>query len=170
MNSILRLIFLHLAIIASFSLPFILVRCSTPSTHYTPATPTDTADPYAAVRQQCVDKINSLRATIGLGPLTYWSDKDSCSDTEARDDSQSGVAHGAFGRCGESAQNECPGYGSTGSIVGGCLQAMWDEGPGQPYSQHGHYINMTNTAYSKVSVGFYTTPSGSVWTVFNFYQ
>ncbi len=126
-------------------------------------------DSYANARIECVDKINSLRATVGLPALTFLPAKDTCSDYEARSDCITGVAHGAFGRCGEMAQNECPGYGSTGSIVDGCLTAMWDEGPGEPYSQHGHYINMTNTAYTKVSVGFYTAASGSVWAVFNFY-
>jgi hypothetical protein len=126
-------------------------------------------DSYADIRLQCVAKIDSLRATIGLPALTFLPAKDTCSDDEARNDCITGVAHGAFGQCGEMAQNECPGYGSTGSIVDGCLTAMWDEGPGQPYSQHGHYINMTNTAYTKVSVGFYAASSGSVWAVFNFY-
>ena len=147
-----------------------LIVCTPSSSSFTPLpTPTDTTDPYAATRVQCINKVNSLRASIGLVPLVYWADKDSCSDTEAKDDCLSGAAHGAFPRCGEQAQNECPGYGSQSSIVNGCLTSMWNEGPGQPYSQHGHYINMTNIAYTKVSVGFYTTPSGSVWAVFNFY-
>ncbi len=126
-------------------------------------------DSYADARLECVDKIDSLRATIGLPALTFLTEKDTCSDYEAKNDCITGIAHGAFGHCDETAQNECPGYGSLGSIANSCLIAMWDEGPGEPYSQHGHYINMTNTAYTKISVGFYTTGSGSVWAVFNFY-
>jgi hypothetical protein len=134
-----------------------------------PSPTADGNDPYAAVRQECVDTINSLRASIGLPALAYASDRNPCTDNQARLDSQNGTAHGAFGNCGEQAQNECPGYGRVESIVTGCLRSMWNEGPGEPYSQHGHYINMTNTAYSKVSVGFYTTSAGRVWAVLNFY-
>jgi hypothetical protein len=45
---------------------------------------------------------------------------------------------------------------------------MWDEGPGEPFSAHGHYINMTNPAYGMVACGFFETPSGAVWSVQNF--
>jgi hypothetical protein len=45
---------------------------------------------------------------------------------------------------------------------------MWDEGPGEPYSAHGHYINMTNSSYSMVACGFYETADGSFWSVQNF--
>jgi hypothetical protein len=45
---------------------------------------------------------------------------------------------------------------------------MWDEGPGEPFSAHGHYINMSNTRYSEVACGFYETPDGKLWSVQNF--
>ena len=45
---------------------------------------------------------------------------------------------------------------------------MWDEGPGEPFVEHGHYINMTNPDHSMVACGFYETPSGDVWSVQNF--
>jgi hypothetical protein len=67
-----------------------------------------------------------------------------------------------------SAQNECPGWGSTEQVINGCLQLMWDEGPSEPYSAHGHYINMTNPSYTMVACGFYETASGDVWSVQNF--
>ncbi len=57
---------------------------------------------------------------------------------------------------------------SEDQVISGCLQMMWDEGPGEPFSAHGHYINMSNTSYNRVACGFYTTPSGSVWAVQNF--
>jgi hypothetical protein len=113
---------------------------------------------------------NEYRASIGLPALAHQSSMDSYADEEARMDSQSGVAHSAFGTCGESAQNECPNYGSTDGVLNTCLQAMWNEGPGQPYSEHGHYINMTNTAYHSASCGFYRTDGGTLWAVFNFYR
>jgi len=114
--------------------------------------------------QACVDHVNGLRATKGLPMLRRWSEAEDCSGSEARSDSESGKAHGAFGRCGERAQCECPGWGSvTGpglSVVPGCLDAMWREGPGG-----GHYDIMTSQGYTEVSCGFYTTPSGAVWAV-----
>ena len=116
----------------------------------------------------CVDRINELRATIDLPPLARWTDAEPCADGQAKSDSETGVFHGAFGECGESAQNECPGWPSYDDVVEGCLQMMWDEGPGEPYEEHGHYINMTNTAYTEVACGFYTTPEGAVWAVQDF--
>ena len=116
----------------------------------------------------CVERINGFRATIGLAPLERWEGAESCADDQAKQDSESGDFHGAFGQCQESAQNECPGWASYDDVVQGCLQAMWDEGPGEPYSEHGHYINMTNTAYAEVACGFYTTPEGAVWAVQDF--
>ncbi len=129
-------------------------------------------DPYAAERQACVDQINEYRASVGLPPYARWKEGEPCADKEAKSDSETGIAHGAFRSCTdaaeqESAQNECPGWPSVESTVTGCLEMMWNEGPG-PWEGHGHYINMTSTSYSKVACGFYVTPSGQVWAVQNF--
>ena len=84
--------------------------------------------------------------------------QETCASSEAASDSQSGTAHGAFGMCKESAQNECPGYsGSYATMLPKCLDLMWKEGPGTDFSAHGHYINMTNPKYTKVACGFTTT-------------
>jgi len=121
------------------------------------------------VAQKCVDLINQHRASIGLPPLARWSEAEMCSDAEAKSDSETGMAHGAFGKCGEFAQNECPGWpGAPGDIIAPCLQMMWNEGPGEDFSKHGHYINMSSTSYTKVACGFWTTADGSVWAVQNF--
>ncbi len=119
--------------------------------------------------QICVDKINQYRASIGVSPLARWSDKEACADGEALSDSQTGTAHGAFGSCTEFAQNECPGWpGPDETMIPGCLQAMWNEGPGADFSKHGHYTNMANPAYTKVACGFATKGDGSVWAVQDF--
>lgn len=125
-------------------------------------------DEYGEYRELCVDRINEFRATESLPPLERWRSAESCADDEARQDAASGVAHGAFNQCEESAQNECPGWSSLDDIIDGCLQMMWDEGPGEPYSAHGHYINMSNTAYTEVACGFHVTDSGAVWSVQDF--
>jgi Cysteine-rich secretory protein family len=127
------------------------------------------SDPLNGARQACVDKINAFRATESKAPLARWTAEEACTDAAAKSDSQTGTAHGAFGTCMESAQDECPGWRSVASITesGGCLDKMWAEGPGTPYEDHGHYINMSNPKYTKVACGFYTTPDGKVWAVQN---
>lgn len=125
-------------------------------------------DAHASDRQACVDRVNGFRATLGLSPLMRWTEQETCTDAQAKSDSQSGEAHGAFGSCKEGAQNECPGWGSIEDTIHSCLQSMWDEGPGEPYSEHGHYINMSNPDYTKVACGFHETANGKVWAIQNF--
>lgn len=125
-------------------------------------------NPYA----DCVTRINQLRWECQCLPsLERWDAAEDCADQHAEYDS-SRSAHAGFRDdiCAPRgwAQNECPGWRSTEQVVAGCLQAMWDEGPGEPYVEHGHYINMTNPAYTKVACGFYETTDGSVWSVQNF--
>ena len=85
-------------------------------------------------------------------------------DKQAGDDGTSGFAHAHFGACGEMAQDECPGWsGDPGSQQLACLKQMWAEGPGG-----GHYENMSNASYTKVSCG-YATVNGSLWMVQNFF-
>ena len=106
--------------------------------------------------------------TLGLPPLARWFDAEVCSDGEAMMDGASGTPHGAFGQCGEFAQNECPGWpGPPEQLLDGCLAQMWAEGPGEPFSEHGHYINMSSTEYTKVACGF-AEVGGSIWAVQNF--
>lgn len=118
----------------------------------------------ATAEQGCVDAINKFRTTLNLPPLQRWSAAESCSGTEAQSDGQTNRAHGAFPKCGENAQNECPGWpGPADQMITGCLQAMWDEGPGG-----GHHDNMASREWTQVSCGFATLPGGAVWSVQNF--
>ena len=41
-------------------------------------------------------------------------------------------------------------------------------GPGEPFSEHGHYINMTRASFSMVACGFYEAGGSKVWAVQNF--
>ncbi|WP_438024570.1 CAP domain-containing protein [Sorangium sp. So ce233] len=119
--------------------------------------------------QLCVDTINQHRATLGLPPLGRWTEAESCSDEESESDGNTNTPHGAFGACKERAQNECPGWpGPPESMIIPCLQLMWDEGPGEDFNKHGHYINMSNPEFTEVACGFHTFPDGSVWAVQNF--
>lgn len=117
--------------------------------------------------QDCVDRINQLRWECQcLPPLERWTDAEMCSDQQSADDQNGGGAHGNFGDCGENAQNTCPNWGSPEQLIGGCLQMMWDEGPGEDFQAHGHYINMSSTSYGRVACGI--SGDGQVWSNQNF--
>lgn len=129
-----------------------------------PTPPPSTGD----IHQDCVDRINQFRWECQcLPPLARWTEAESCTDQQSADDQNGGGPHGNFGACGENAQNTCPNWGSEQQVISGCLQAMWDEGPGEPFSEHGHYINMSNPAYSRVACGF-SSAGGGVWSNQNF--
>jgi hypothetical protein len=150
-----------------------IAKCSdgplaAPIANCQPEPPESTNDPYA----DCVTRINQLRWECQcLGPLQRWNAAEGCADRQAEYDSTRSP-HAGFSNniCSPRgwAQNECPGWPSTENVITGCLQAMWDEGPGEPYSAHGHYINMTNPSYTMVACGFHETGAGSVWSVQNF--
>ncbi|MFO0684008.1 MAG: CAP domain-containing protein [Sandaracinus sp.] len=133
-----------------------------------PVTAASTGDPH----QDCVNRINQFRCECQhLPPLARWTDGEACADQMAQyDHDHPGSPHQAFrdGICtGGNAQNECPGWPSVPATVDGCLQQMWDEGPGTDFNAHGHYINMTNSRYTMVACGFYSG-SGGVYAVQNF--
>ena len=139
-----------------------------PTQSCSPETLAPTGDSYA----DCVTRINQLRWECQcLPPLERWTQGEGCADDHAAYDSTRSP-HAGFidGICEEGgwAQNECPGWRSTEQVIDGCLQAMWNEGPGEPYSAHGHYINMTNPSYTMVACGFHETSDGQVWSVQNF--
>ncbi len=63
-----------------------------------------------SAEQLCVDTINAYRKTKGLPAYARWNDAETCSDGQAQSDGATRAAHGAFGKCGEFGQNECPGW------------------------------------------------------------
>jgi hypothetical protein len=116
--------------------------------------------------QDCVDRINQFRRECQCLPaLQRWTDGEACATRDAMIDQQTMTAHNGFSMrvCATgSAQNECPGWlgwGSVAATVSGCLQQMWDEGPGDFYGPpaHGHYLNMSSTRHTRVACGFYTS-------------
>ncbi|MBK9576498.1 MAG: hypothetical protein IPO40_05445 [Fibrobacteres bacterium] len=128
------------------------------------------ADPAAGagLAAVCVQTINNYRATLGLAKLAEWTDSAACFSRQATLDDQANKGHANFGMCKEAAQNTCPNWladQAVGGVQGAmerCIESMWNEGPGEDYSKHGHYINMTNKSYTKVGCGFHLQ-SGSVW-------
>lgn len=123
-------------------------------------------------KADCLARINQFRWDCQcLPPLDRWADGETCADEHAEYDSTNGVHAGFIDNiCVPRgwAQNECPRWGSEADIVDGCLQMMWDEGPGEDFNEHGHYRNMSSTNYTKVACGVYITGSGEVWSVQNF--
>jgi hypothetical protein len=123
-------------------------------------------DIYADARIHCVEVINAKRGTVNVAALKQWADGEACADGHAKDDAATGQAHGGFRKnpCGSFAQNECPGWpNSPISTLDGCLQAMWDEGPGG-----GHYENMRNKSYTFAACGFAVDAKGKLWALQNF--
>ena len=153
-------------ILAAFAIA--LVACSSDSSNGSDAG-SEASGGDGTAEQLCVDTINQYRASLGLPAYARWNAEESCADGQAKSDSASGTAHGAFGQCGESAQNECPGWpGPPDAMIPQCLAMMWAEGPGTDFTKHGHYINMSSTQYTKVACGFTTLSDGSVWAVQDF--
>lgn len=133
-----------------------------------PTSTGDPADPFEAARQLCVDTINTYRATLGLPPYARWTAAEACTDAQAHSDGETDTPHGAFGTCGELAQNECPGWpGPPADSLPGCLEQMWAEGPGEDFGQHGHYLNMASAQYTAVACGF-AEVGGAFWMIQNF--
>jgi hypothetical protein len=116
------------------------------------------------LQELCFNTINEYRKTKGLPPFTRWSSSEACADGEAKSDADTNRPHGAFPRCGEFAQNECPGNpGKPETVIPQCLRLMWGEGPGG-----GHYENMASTKWKQVACGVHVTSRGAVWSVQNF--
>jgi len=120
--------------------------------------------------QLCVDTINNYRKSLNLPPYQRVTSEETCADGQGLTDSKTKTAHSAFGQCGEWGQNECPGWpGPSSTMIPQCLAMMWAEGPGQDFSTHGHYLNMSSTQFTKVACGFATASDGSIWAVQDFY-
>lgn len=108
--------------------------------------------------EDCVRRINQFRWECQcLPPLQRWTEGEQCADEHAAYDAANNSPHAGFsGRIcspGGFGQNECPGYGSADRAISICLQQMWDEGPGENFQMHGHYLNMTNSRFSMVACG-----------------
>lgn len=134
----------------------------------------NTGDFYA----DCVTRVNQFRACVCLPALERATEAEGCLDQQAEYDSTHSP-HAGFidGICEPqaSAQNECPGWGGPQDVVDGCIQSMFNEGPpptdeceDECYQEHGHFINMTGTRYTRVACGMYQD-GDETWSVQNFF-
>ena len=144
----------------------------TPDYACTPTAP-DTGDYYA----DCVARVNQFRACVCLPPLSRWTSGEACADQDAAYDPSHSPHAGFIAKiCSPEgyAQDECPAWPSETSVVSGCLQQMFDEGPpptnpcnGSCFETYGHFINMTNTSYTMVACGI-ATVNGQITAVQDF--
>lgn len=147
-------------------------------------------------RQVCVDEINRYRAMVMVPALMRGTAaQEMCSDMGAKQDGDSGVAHGSASLCSKQGlpgqQDTCPGWGVGGrsgnatlaDALKKCLAAMWAEGVppqgreaciaeqrsgGTCFQKYGHYLNMSDPAPKVVACGFYKMTNGSWWMNQNF--
>lgn len=129
----------------------------------------DTGDFHA----DCVARINQFRWECQcLPPLERWVEAEDCADQMAEYDAGLNDAHaGISDRICEpsnAGQNECLNYGPSFGIIDFCFQQMWDEGPGEDFQVHGHYLNMSDPTSTRVGCGIYVAPNGDVTSVQNF--
>ncbi|HEU5074918.1 MAG TPA: CAP domain-containing protein [Polyangiaceae bacterium] len=129
----------------------------------------DTGDFHA----DCVARINQFRWECQcLPPLERWLEAEDCADQMAEYDAGLDEAHAGIRAeiCEPSnaAQNECLNYGPSFGIIDFCFQQMWDEGPGEDFQVHGHYLNMSDPTSTRVGCGIYVAPNGDVTSVQNF--
>jgi hypothetical protein len=133
-------------------------------------TPPASADPWAPARARCLQRVNEYRAKAGSAAVVEHTQRLTCADSQAQSDAQNKTPHGSFGKCAETAQNECPGWkGSVESVLDSCLKAMFAEGPGTGPA-HGHYNNMVEPTYRSVACGFHVAADGAVWIVQDYYR
>jgi len=112
----------------------------------------------------CWSTINEHRKKDGLPPFERWTDGEACADGEAKTDGTNNDPHGSFPKCGELAQNECPGFkGPVESGLPDCLGFMYAQPKGE-----GHHDNMASTKWKKVACGVFVMPNGDFWSVQNY--
>lgn len=139
-------------------------------------------------RDECLRLANEYRASEGVAPLTL-ADEDVqwCTVQQAAADLAENTPHGHTRMCGIGAQNSGPNFftswrASATAVVEGFLKMMWDDekalvtsGERDPnkdedYTYIGHYLNMRNSAYTKLSCGIALTEDGTKgWFNMNFY-
>ena len=139
-------------------------------------------------RDECLRLANEYRASEGVAPLTL-ADEDVqwCTVQQAAADLAENTPHGHSRMCGIGAQNSGPNFftswrASATAVVKGFLKMMWDDekalvtsGERDPnkdedYTYIGHYLNMRNSAYTKLSCGIALTEDGTKgWFNMNFY-
>lgn len=117
----------------------------------------------------CVAEVNKHRAAAGVAPLARWGTNEACVDGQALSDYTAGRTHSNVTACTETGQAACLEWPSAdpNASLRGCIQAMWDEGPGD-FATHSNYETLAKTSFTKVACGIYLTPGGKLWAELDF--
>ncbi len=178
--------FCKIGITSAICAAALFTGCSDDSSSGTPVT---AGMDEAGWREQCLEIINEYRATEGVAPLEL-ADEDVqwCTVQQAKADAEVDKAHANSRMCGIGAQNTGPHFSTTwkknaSSAVRSFIKMMWDDekalvtsGERDPnkdedYTYIGHYLNMRNSAYTKLSCGIALTEDGKkAWFNMNFYR
>ena len=121
-------------------------------------------------KQFCVSETNRYRAMAGKPALAESSALEAYADTGAMVDFSSSPHNHFSSTSGGGiafAENECPvqgiwmlpAGGDLKTVVGNCVMAFYNEGPGTDYATHGHYINMMGP-YASLGCGTYQMGTG----------
>ena len=119
-------------------------------------------DPYGEARVDCVDAINADRATLKLPPYARWNAEESCTDGQAEADFESDDAAQRLremrrARAGRVPRLARPARHDDHRVP----RPDVGRGPRHHFATHGHYINMSSTAYTMVSCGYYVESDGA---------
>lgn len=132
-----------------------------------------------AFYDDCLKRINKLRALENLPALIMDSDHQACSNIDAKINFEQGDPHASM--CGLT-QNTCPPYSSLNLVLDDCIEQQmyinekvcYQNNPSGCYSDPqcgcGHYVNMTDKKCTKLSCGIYITPSNEYYVVINFFK
>ncbi len=163
---------------------------TTSSATLTPLQEYEQAQPFIddGWRDECLKLANEYRATEGVAPLVLADDDvQYCTIQQAAADMEENKAHGHSRMCGIGAQNSGPNFSTSWkknatAAVQYYIKAMWEDekalvtsGERDPdkdedYQYIGHYLNMRNSAYTKLSCGIAISADGKKgWFNMNFY-
>ena len=139
-------------------------------------------------RDECLKLANEYRASEGVAPLVLADDDTQyCTIQQAAADMEENKAHGHSSMCGIGAQNSGPNFSTTWrtsatAAVQYYIKRMWedekalvtsgerDPDKSEDYQYIGHYLNMRNSAYTKLSCGIAISEDGTKgWFNMNFY-
>ncbi len=137
------------------------------------------AQPCASFYQDCVDRVNNLRALENLSPLVRDQGNEESADNDARANYEANIPHSSVS---SDAQNECPTYPNTSLILDDCIEKQmyyaeklcYEKNPDSCYldktCQCGHYVNITDNSFTKLACGLYETPNGKFKAILNFFK
>ena len=140
-------------------------------------------------REECLKLANEYRATENVAPLVLADDSiQYCTIQQAAADMEENKAHGHSRMCGIGAQNSGPNFSTSWKknateTAKGFIKMMWedekalvtsgvrDPNKDEDYQYIGHYLNMRNPDYKKLSCGIALSDDGKKgWFNMNFYR